>query len=341
MRFRIRFRDYYCVMVIRGVVTEISIIFHYNFGIVLFADRFGGYRTMWRTLMFKYSMVVSQELTRALLRQMDPVSVDNRRRHRLQRRTYTSRGPNDTWHVDGYDKLRPYGFLISGCIDGFSRRIMWLRCAHTNHDPAVIAGYFLFCVSSSGGFPSCVRTDCGTENVTIAAIQNALFPHSRSHIYGTSPGNQRIEAWWSFFRRSRSQWWIEIFEDLVSCGAFHVGHDLETDLLRYCFMKILREDLAEVQASWNMHRIRPSNGARCPAGIPDELYFLPPQRAANCLQPLNAIPQFIVQQTRNVGICANELFEEYLDYVCHILHIREPNSINECIQLYLRILPVI
>ena len=23
------------------------------------------------------------------------------------------------WHVDGYDKLKPFGFPIHGCIDGY------------------------------------------------------------------------------------------------------------------------------------------------------------------------------------------------------------------------------
>ena len=26
--------------------------------------------------------------------------------------------PNEVWHCDGYDKLKPYGFAIQGCIDG-------------------------------------------------------------------------------------------------------------------------------------------------------------------------------------------------------------------------------
>lgn len=28
-------------------------------------------------------------------------------------------GPNYVWHLDGYDKLKPYGFAIHACIDGF------------------------------------------------------------------------------------------------------------------------------------------------------------------------------------------------------------------------------
>lgn len=53
-----------------------------------------------------------------LLREMDPVGTRQRKHRRLQRRVYRNKGPNYVWHVDGYDKLRPYGFDIHGCIDG-------------------------------------------------------------------------------------------------------------------------------------------------------------------------------------------------------------------------------
>ncbi len=29
-----------------------------------------------------------------------------------------SQGPNHVWHIDGYDKLKPFGFPIHGCVDG-------------------------------------------------------------------------------------------------------------------------------------------------------------------------------------------------------------------------------
>lgn len=38
--------------------------------------------------------------------------------------------------------------------------------------PGIIATYFMDCVSAVGGYPSRVRTDCGTENVIVAAIQS-------------------------------------------------------------------------------------------------------------------------------------------------------------------------
>jgi len=81
--------------------------------------RLGGYRSMHRLLRQKHHVSVTQEMVRIILCQMDPMSVMQRRRHRLHRRTYSSRGPNHVWHVDGYDKLRCYGILISGCVRHF------------------------------------------------------------------------------------------------------------------------------------------------------------------------------------------------------------------------------
>ena len=52
---------------------------------------------------------------------------------------YTFRGPNFMWHVDGYDKLKLFGFPIHGCIDGYSRKILWLNVSPTNNDPQVMA----------------------------------------------------------------------------------------------------------------------------------------------------------------------------------------------------------
>jgi hypothetical protein len=69
---------------------------------------------MHHLIVMKYRLRVSNETVRQMLCHIDPVGVSLRHSHRLSRRTYTSRGPNDTWHIDGYDKLRPYGILVSG-----------------------------------------------------------------------------------------------------------------------------------------------------------------------------------------------------------------------------------
>ena len=85
----------------------------------------------------------SKEAVRIALNVLDPEGVSRRKSHRLKRRKYRNKGPNHVWHVDGNDKLKPFGFYVHGCIDGFSRKIIWLHVANTNKDPAVIAYYFL------------------------------------------------------------------------------------------------------------------------------------------------------------------------------------------------------
>ena len=81
-----------------------------------------------------------------LLKVIDPRGVKARQKHRLERREYSVPGPNFIWHMDGYDKLKPYGVCIHGCIDGYSRRIMWLEVSATNKNPRLIVKYFIDCI---------------------------------------------------------------------------------------------------------------------------------------------------------------------------------------------------
>ena len=117
---------------------------------------------MWKLLRTRYGLRVGKETVRLYLRARDPVAVDNRRGHRLHRRTYYCRGPNDQWHADGYDKLKRYGIAISGCIDGYSRRLIWLRCSSSNNDPRIIGTYFLDAVTNLNMCPRQLPTDRGT-----------------------------------------------------------------------------------------------------------------------------------------------------------------------------------
>lgn len=71
-------------------------------------------------------------------------------------------GPNYCWHIDGYDKLKPYGFPVHACIGGFSRNVLWLKVIGSNNNPVVV-------VRENGGCPTKVRSDCGTENGLLAA----------------------------------------------------------------------------------------------------------------------------------------------------------------------------
>lgn len=79
------------------------------------------------------------------------------------RRIYVNPGPNFVWHVDSYDKLKPYGICINRAIDGFSRLIVWLHAYSANNNPKVISSYFLAEAEKRMGTPAKIQADLGTD----------------------------------------------------------------------------------------------------------------------------------------------------------------------------------
>ena len=103
---------------------------------------FVGYRKMWAWLRMT-GIIVKRARVMTLLRELDPDGVESRRKKTLRRRAYHAKGPNFVWHTDGHDKLKLFGFSVHGCIDGFSRRLLWLEVGLTNTNPEGIAKYYL------------------------------------------------------------------------------------------------------------------------------------------------------------------------------------------------------
>ena len=128
-----------------------------------------GYRRVWSYLKTS-GFLVRREDVRFALQKLDTENVNKRRRRRLQRRKYRNPGPNYVWHIDGHDKLKPYGLGIHGCIDGYSRRIIWLEVASTNKVPELIAKYYLDALKQILGKPKFVKADNGTEHLIIGPL---------------------------------------------------------------------------------------------------------------------------------------------------------------------------
>ncbi|KAL3855625.1 hypothetical protein ACJMK2_014832 [Sinanodonta woodiana] len=87
-----------------------------------------GYRWMYTKCCIE-GLVVDGESVRVLLQIIDPDGVELRKSRRLRRRIYFNHGPNYTWHIDSNDKLKSFGIFINGCLDGFSRHIIWLQAS--------------------------------------------------------------------------------------------------------------------------------------------------------------------------------------------------------------------
>ena len=241
--------------------------------------------------------------------------------------------------------MKPYGFYIHGCVDGHSRKVIWLRLVPSNNDPFVIAQIFSECCREAGGIPARVRSDCGTENVIVAGAQSYLRRHDddehaglRAHIYGPSTGNQRIEAWWSIFRRVRSTDIISYFRDLADSGEFNAADEFQVYLLRYCFADLVRRELHDMVEYWNAHRIRASQYARV-SGHPNILYALPHLvNAEDQLHDFNEEDFELVERHISENNTERDMIDpEYYNYfqdVSSQIDSRSPTTWNEAKELY-------
>ena len=242
--------------------------------------------------------------------------------------------------MDGYDKLKPWGFPIHGAIDGFSRKILWLNVTRSNNSPDNIAKFYLNVVKEFDGCPVEMITDLGTENGIVAAMQSYFRDNSDSHRYVPSPRNQRIEGWWSFFAKNRSTWWRSFFSDLEARGLIDLSYKLSKECLWYCFSGVLQNDLDTVKEHWNTHRIRKSR-YNTVAGRPDSIFYLPEQHGG--------VGNILMQVPENeINYATEEIVEmeqgndhqEYFDYVTEALRLPPASDWQEAHRLYNRLMHV-
>jgi len=81
---------------------------------------------------------VQRRRIRECLARVDPANTALRWGIVVSRRQYSVPWPNSLWHLDGHHSLIRWGLVIHGCIDGFSRRIMFLRCSNNNLSQTVL-----------------------------------------------------------------------------------------------------------------------------------------------------------------------------------------------------------
>ncbi|CAB3991114.1 PREDICTED: uncharacterized protein LOC107355804 [Paramuricea clavata] len=108
---------------------------------------------------------------REALKTIDPVNRAIRRRYAIQRRLYNVRKPNRLWHIDSNHKLISWRLVLHGCIDGYSRAIIYVKC-FTNSLAHTVLQCFVNGMKKFG-LPSRVRGDRGVENVDFARFMIA------------------------------------------------------------------------------------------------------------------------------------------------------------------------
>ena len=145
---------------------------------------------MTEIISLKHGVNISKEHVRKALVDIDPEGVSMRKKKTIKRRTYETNGPFDVFHIDGNDKLKRFGFAIHGCIDGFSRKLIWLFVSTTNNILLVDANFYLKAITNLGRAPNTLRMDLGTENIYCKELQAFFTKSSNKCLYAASNRNQ-------------------------------------------------------------------------------------------------------------------------------------------------------
>ena len=249
--------------------------------------------------------------------------------------------------ITGYDKLKPYGLPIHGAIDGYSRKILWLKVVRSNNSPIIPAELFLNCVQEVQGCPVLLRTDGGSENTLMAGAQcffrqndSDPFCGNNAHRKGTSPSNQRIESWWSVFRRGSSSYWIDFFKDLCNQGYLDRDNKLHKEFIWFCFSVVLQNFLDDVMLHWNTHRIRKS-ASSVVSGIPNVLFFMPEESGGvECKCRVPSLSDIAQVETCLLSYNVEEDYSDttqYMDYLVRTYNLAQPTNMRDAYDLYIRL----
>ena len=204
---------------------------------------------------------IQRRRIRASLNRVDPEHSALRWGALVARRKYFVRWPNSLWHLDGHHSLIRWKFVIHGCCDGKSRKLMYLKCS-TNNLAETVLNLFLKAIRENHGlWPSRIRVDYGVENVLVCDEMVAHRGQGRgSYIAGSSTSNQRIERLWRDVFRCVCHFFYYTFYAMEQTAILDIENPIHMFALRLVFTIRINAALDDFTAMFNNHRLSTENG---------------------------------------------------------------------------------
>ena len=130
---------------------------------------------------------VQRRRIRESMARIDPHNTALRWGIAISRRKYQVPWPNSLWHLDGHHALIRWKMVIHGCVDGYSRRIMFLRCSANNLAETVLELFL-----DGNLWPSRIRVDKGVENVLVCDAMIQARGEGRGSFIDSQPAHRTI-----------------------------------------------------------------------------------------------------------------------------------------------------
>ena len=157
--------------------------------------------------------------------------------------------------IDSHHKLIRWRFVIHGCIDGFSRLMIYLHCCNDNTSETV-RNLFQEKVECFY-WPPWVRSNQGMENIGVSQLMLVKFaPENVPQLTGLSVHNQRIERLWRDVVTYIFQHYRDLFEFMESISILDPLNECHLFVVYLIYQPRLDKALKDFISFWNNHKLR-------------------------------------------------------------------------------------